>query len=110
MTVNKRRLGVERGATCADLGNQQNVEYDGGVSNNRAIEPELVDVRGVSAMLACSQRTVWRLSDGGKMPLPIRIGKLVRWRRKDLEEWIQRGCPAGPSRRSMGTTRRGVPR
>lgn len=55
--------------------------------------PELLDVRLVTAVLTCSQRTVYRLSDAGRMPRPIKLGALVRWRRDELEAWIAAGCP-----------------
>lgn len=54
----------------------------------------MLDVRGVAAMLNCATRTVHRLRDSGKMPPPVRIGSLIRWRRSDLEVWIADGCPS----------------
>jgi len=53
----------------------------------------LLDVRGVATMLGCSPRNVSRLSDAGRMPMPLRLGRLVRWRRRELEHWIGAGCP-----------------
>jgi predicted DNA-binding transcriptional regulator AlpA len=53
----------------------------------------LLDVRAVAALLACSVRNVYRLSDAGRMPLPVRLGGLVRWRGGALAEWIEAGCP-----------------
>lgn len=55
--------------------------------------PLLLDVRDVASLLDCSARHVYRLSDAGQMPPPVRLGSLVRWRRTDLDEWIQTGCP-----------------
>ena len=55
---------------------------------------ELLDVRSVAAMLACSQRHVYRLCDAGKMPAPIKLGALVRWSAAGIHEWIGRGCPS----------------
>jgi excisionase family DNA binding protein len=52
----------------------------------------LVDVRAVAALLDCSARHVYRLSDAGRMPPPVRLGSLVRWRRADVEDWIADGC------------------
>jgi excisionase family DNA binding protein len=54
----------------------------------------LLGVRGVASMLGCSPRHVYRLADAGKMPRPIRLGALVRWRRTELTDWIAAGCPA----------------
>ncbi len=56
--------------------------------------PALLDVKGVAALLGgCSTRHVYRLSDGGKMPPPVRLGGLVRWRRDEIQDWIANGCP-----------------
>jgi excisionase family DNA binding protein len=54
----------------------------------------LLDVRAVAALLDCSPRHVFRLADTGAMPPPVRVGRLVRWRRADLEAWLAAGCPA----------------
>lgn len=61
---------------------------DGGVSGGAA----LLDVRAVAVLLNCSPRHVYRLSDGGKMPAPIRLGSLVRWPRASLDAWLTDGC------------------
>ena len=43
--------------------------------------PVLLDVRQVAAMLGCSVRHCYRLVDCGKMPAPVYLGALVKWRR-----------------------------
>jgi len=54
----------------------------------------LLGVRAVAAMLGgCSTRHVFRLADAGRMPKPVKLGSLVRWRRAELEAWIGAGCP-----------------
>jgi excisionase family DNA binding protein len=55
---------------------------------------QLLDVRAVAALLDCSPRHVYRLADAGRMPAPVRIGALVRWRRTVLDSWLVAGCPA----------------
>lgn len=55
---------------------------------------KLLDVRAVAEMLGCSQRHVYRLSDAGKMPPPVKLGSLVRWSAAAIREWIDQGCPA----------------
>jgi excisionase family DNA binding protein len=61
---------------------------------------ELLDVRTVARMLDCSKRHVYRLSDAGRMPRPLKLGQLVRWRRAELMNWLDAGCP--PVRRVRG--------
>jgi excisionase family DNA binding protein len=61
----------------------------------------LLDVRGVAGLLGCSVRHVYRMADGGRMPAPLKLGALVRWRRADLERWLDQGAPVvrkSPSR------------
>jgi excisionase family DNA binding protein len=53
----------------------------------------LIDVRGVAELLQCSPRTVYRLSENGDMPSPVKLGALVRWDRRRIEYWIAAGCP-----------------
>jgi prophage regulatory protein len=53
----------------------------------------LLNVHAVAAMLACSWRHVYRLSDAGRMPPPVKLGGLVRWSRRAVEEWLTKGCP-----------------
>jgi excisionase family DNA binding protein len=55
---------------------------------------QLLDVRAVAALLACSVRHVRRLTDAGRLPPPVRIGALVRWPRRAIEDWVGAGCPA----------------
>lgn len=64
-----------------------------GAEPRPAATAELLDVQGVAAVLQCSARHVYRLADAGKMPAPVRLGALVRWRRAALVEWIGNGCP-----------------
>jgi excisionase family DNA binding protein len=52
----------------------------------------LLDVAAVAALLDCSPRHVYRLADAGRMPAPVRLGALVRWRRQDLDAWLAAGC------------------
>ena len=58
------------------------------------VTSELLDVEVVAELCGCSARTVRRLSDAGKMPRPVKLSALVRWRRAELESWIDSGCPS----------------
>ena len=58
------------------------------------VDAEMLDVRGMAAMLSCSTRHVRRLADAGRMPRPVKLGSLVRWRAEEIAEWIAAGCPA----------------
>ena len=58
-----------------------------------AMPVAMLDVAQVAEMLGCSPRHVYRLSDAGRMPRPIRLGALVRWSKPSLVDWIGAGCP-----------------
>ena len=52
-------------------------------------------VGDVAELLGCSTRHVRRLADAGRMPRPLStIGRLVRWRRADVDQWLAAGCPS----------------
>ena len=57
------------------------------------LPPPLISVCAVAKMLQVTPRTVYRLADAGKIPRPLKIGKSVRWKRSELEQWIENGCP-----------------
>ena len=54
---------------------------------------KLIHVQCVAEMLDVSTRHVYRLADSGRMPRPIRLGGAVRWRRKEIADWVEAGCP-----------------
>lgn len=56
-------------------------------------ESRLLSAKDLAAMLGVSRRTVSRLKSAGKLPRPIRIGGSERWRRDELADWLQAGCP-----------------
>lgn len=58
-----------------------------------SVAPLLLDVGQVALLLEVSTKTVRRLADSGRMPTARRLGRLLRWSRAELEEWIERGCP-----------------
>ncbi len=54
---------------------------------------EMFDGRAVAKLCSCSVRHVRRLAEAGRMPPPRRLGNLVRWWRREIEDWIAAGCP-----------------
>jgi len=62
--------------------------------NSPTAGPELIDVNVVAELLQCSARTIYRLAESGKMPRPIKLGHLVRWRRVAILKWLDDGCPS----------------
>jgi len=61
----------------------------------------MLSSRDVAELLKCSDRHVTNLRKEGRMPPCIKLGTLVRWSRKVIEDWIAEGCPpVGDSARS----------
>lgn len=60
---------------------------------------ELLDAASVAELCGCSVRTVRRLADSGRMPRPVKLGSLIRWRRTEVMDWIESGCqPVRPAK------------
>jgi predicted DNA-binding transcriptional regulator AlpA len=55
---------------------------------------ELLNVEAVARLCSCATRTVYRLADAGRLPRPLKLGGMVRWRRGEIVDWIAAGCPA----------------
>lgn len=66
-----------------------------------AAEPakRLGDVNAVAAICDCSPRHCYRMADSGRMPRPVKLGSLVRWRLRTGDpmtgvlDWVEAGCP-----------------
>ena len=56
-------------------------------------QPELLDAQAVAQLLACSVRHVERMNSAGKLPQALHVGRLRRWRRGELLDWVSEGCP-----------------
>lgn len=61
---------------------------------------ELLDKQGVATLLNCDPRTVRRLELEGELPAPVLVGGLKRWRRADLDAWLERQHAAAKPGRS----------
>lgn len=57
--------------------------------------PLLLDATAAAALCGLSRSTFLRCDATGRLgPSRIRLaGRLVRWRRADLEQWVRAGCP-----------------
>ena len=45
-------------------------------------------VEQLAELLQCSARHIWRLSDQNKIPGKLRIGRLVRFSRPQVDAWL----------------------
>ena len=53
------------------------------------MEAKLWTVKDVAQALKVSQRQVWKLLAGGRIPAPVRIGRSVRWPVEAIARWIE---------------------
>jgi excisionase family DNA binding protein len=54
---------------------------------------ELVNARELAKLLSISERSLYRLKSTGELPAPVVLGGSVRWRLKEIHDWINKGCP-----------------
>jgi predicted DNA-binding transcriptional regulator AlpA len=52
-----------------------------------------LNAKQAATMLNVSVRQLWRLNSMGRLPSPIRLGHCVRWRKAELEAFVEAGCP-----------------
>ena len=66
----------------------------GEVTTERSL-PELLTLGDLAELLRLNRRTIQRMASGGKLPKPIRLSaRCTRWRREEIVEWLESGCPA----------------
>ena len=59
--------------------------------SSRKTDVAVINVREVAELLGVNVRTIWRLSQRGEIPAPIRLGsRILRWRLADLREHLDR--------------------
>jgi excisionase family DNA binding protein len=60
----------------------------------QAVSPELMTVRQVARCLAISERTVWRWTAQGVLPVPVRPSRRsTRWRTTDIRDYLDSLSP-----------------
>jgi len=53
----------------------------------------LLDALRIAALLGISRSSLYKLVSSGRAPRPIKIGRSVRWRREEIEDWVRAGAP-----------------
>jgi predicted DNA-binding transcriptional regulator AlpA len=54
----------------------------------------MLGAREAAAMCGIGRSLFLTLVDTGRAPLPLKLGRRTLWRVKDLQDWIDAGCPA----------------
>lgn len=57
-------------------------------------ESLLVDATEAAILCGMSRAAWYKHLSSGKVPRPVKIESLSRWRRQELMEWIAAGCPS----------------
>ena len=71
--------------------------------NDVAPQPELMTVADVAAQMQVSTRQVYLMEADGRLgPLRVQVGRAVRFRRSDVQAWIEAGCPRADAWRHSG--------
>ena len=69
--------------------------------------PLLLDVHATARALGIPQKAVGNWNRGGRLPVPIRMGRRsLFWRADELAEWVRHGCPCRQRWESMKGSRR----
>ena len=56
------------------------------------LPPEgLVTVREIMGLTGLGRTTVWRKIRDGEFPKPLHVGRFIRWRKADVEEFLMAG-------------------
>lgn len=50
-------------------------------------------IQDVAELLRCSDRHVTKLRKTRRIPEPVKLGAIVRWPSRVIQEWIDAGCP-----------------
>jgi predicted DNA-binding transcriptional regulator AlpA len=61
--------------------------------NPQPSEPLLIPDTVAAALAGVSRATWHRLRAAGRLPPAVHLGRAVRWRRADVQLWIEWGCP-----------------
>jgi len=70
-------------------------------SQEETPETLLLNAKGLAHLLQVSERQVWRMDCTAMLPSAVTIGRLKRWSRSRIVEWIEKGCPARAKREAL---------
>lgn len=62
--------------------------------NTSGDKSPLMSIDEVRALVPCSRSFFRKLCEQGKAPKPIRLGRLTRWSREEINAWMAARCPS----------------
>jgi excisionase family DNA binding protein len=60
---------------------------------NRINAPLLLGVKEVCSALGLGRTAIYGLINSGRLPMPLKLGGKVCWRRDEILRWIAADCP-----------------
>jgi len=61
------------------------------VNNDKSL---LLTAEQCAELLNIGKSTFWRYHTSGKVPMPVKIGRSIRWRTEEIHDWVEAGCPS----------------
>jgi excisionase family DNA binding protein len=62
------------------------------------INPLLLSAGEAAKLIGICRSHFYALHSSGRLgPLPVRLGRRILWNRKELETWVEAGCPSRES-------------
>jgi excisionase family DNA binding protein len=53
----------------------------------------MLTIQQIATLLGVSRITVRRYWAAGLIPEPVKLGRTVRWRKSDIDQWLENRCP-----------------
>ena len=64
------------------------------VAGDRPPLPRLLyDAAELAELLGVSVRSIRRLDARGELPMPLCLGRAIKWRAEEIRQWCREGCP-----------------
>ncbi len=87
--------GAWRGSRMCGVNREQQVIAENEPQNGGCEDPtELLTAGDLARRLRVSLRQVRKLHSEALLPVPIRLGRSMRWRGSEVGKWIEMGCPS----------------
>ncbi|EFK2937985.1 AlpA family transcriptional regulator [Escherichia coli] len=52
-------------------------------------EDQLIDMAFITSLLQMTDKWIYKLIKDGSFPKPIKLGRSSRWRKSEVESWLQ---------------------
>ncbi len=63
-------------------------------AEGKPIPFRLLSIQDMAAIVNCSVASVYTMKAYGRIPPPLRVGRLVRWDPRVVQKWVDDGCPS----------------